>query len=508
MERQHAQPGDHLAARLGRVDDVVDEAALGCRVRVGVLLGVLGHQLGTAGGRIRCLLQLTPVHDLDRALGAHDRQLGRRPGERQVGPDRLRVHHDVGAAVRLARDDRDPRHRRLAVGVQQLGAVADDAAVLLVDARQEARNVDEGQQRDVERVARADESGRLLGRLDVEHAGEDHRLVADHTDGLAVDPCEPAQDRLRPVREVLEELAVVDDRLDDGVHVVRQVRTVGKDVDQLRTQPLRVVRGLLDRRLLQVVRREERQQVAHVVQARLLVVGDERGHTGLRRVRHGTTEFLERHLLTRDRLHDVGAGDEHVRRLAHHEDEVGHRRRVHGATGARAQDHRDLGDDAGRLDVASEDAAVAREADDTLLDACARAVVQTDERSAGLERQVHQLVDLLREHLTEGATEDGEVLGEDEHLAPVDRAPAGDHTVGVRPLVEAGLVRTMPRQHVELVEAPLVEEVVDALAGEHLALRVLTLDRALRAGGERGLAALVEIIDLVLHRTHGTERSG
>ena len=56
-----------------------------------------------------------------------------------VGPDRLRVHDDVRAAVTLAGDDLHTRNGRLAVGVEQLGAVADDAAVLLVGAGQETR---------------------------------------------------------------------------------------------------------------------------------------------------------------------------------------------------------------------------------------------------------------------------------------------------------------------------------------------------------------------------------
>ena len=36
---------------------------------------------------------------------------------------------------------------------------------------------------------------------------------------------------------------------------------------------------------------------------------------GLRGVRRGAAELLERHLLAGDRLHHVGPGDEHVRRL-------------------------------------------------------------------------------------------------------------------------------------------------------------------------------------------------
>ena len=150
-------------------------------------------------------------------------------------------------------------------------------------------------------------------------------------------PPEPAQDRARPVREVLHELAVVDDRLDDLVHVVGQVRAGRQQVAQLRAQPLGVVVGLDRRGLLHVVLREVREQVAHVVEARLLVGGDERGDAGLRGVAHRPAELLQRDVLAGHRLHDVGAGDEHVRRLADHEDEVGHRRRVHGAAGARAR---------------------------------------------------------------------------------------------------------------------------------------------------------------------------
>ena len=81
--------------------------------------------------------------DVDRALGAHHRDLGRRPGEVHVAADVLAAHDVVGAAVRLAGDDRQLRDGRLAVGVQQLRAVPDDPAVLLRDAGQEPGHVDE-----------------------------------------------------------------------------------------------------------------------------------------------------------------------------------------------------------------------------------------------------------------------------------------------------------------------------------------------------------------------------
>src|SRR4029077_13649659 len=49
-------------------------------------------------------------------------------------------HVVVHAAVLLSRDHRDLRHRRLGERVEQLRAVLDDAAVLLVRAREKARH--------------------------------------------------------------------------------------------------------------------------------------------------------------------------------------------------------------------------------------------------------------------------------------------------------------------------------------------------------------------------------
>ena len=150
--------------------------------------------------------------------------------------------------------------------------------------------------------------------------------------------------------------------------------------------------------------------------------------------------------------------------------------------------------------VAVEDPAVAGERDHALLDAGAGAVVQADQRRPDRQRQVHHLVDLLGEHLAEGAAEDREVLGEDEDLAAVDRAPAGDHAVGVGPLLDAAGERPVAGQHVELVERARVEQDLDPLAGEQLALGVLALDRPLRAGLQGFFLALGQLLEALVHR--------
>src|SRR6478735_1032881 len=124
---EHRQRAADAFPRLVRLDHVVDVAARAGDERVGELFLVLG----LARGELRRVALLVAEDDLDRSLRPHHRDLGVRPGEVDVAAQVLRAHHVVGAAVRLAGDDGDLRHRALGVGEQQLGAVLDDAAVLL-----------------------------------------------------------------------------------------------------------------------------------------------------------------------------------------------------------------------------------------------------------------------------------------------------------------------------------------------------------------------------------------
>ena len=94
------------------------------------------------------------------------------------------------------------------------------------------------------------------------------------------------------------------------------------------------------------------------------------------------------------------------------------------------------GDDLGGLDVAPEDLGAGE--GDHALDAGPTGVVDADARHPHLQRQVHDLADLLGHDLAQGAAEDGEVLGEQADPAPADGAVAGDHAVaGDAPLVHA-----------------------------------------------------------------------
>jgi hypothetical protein len=168
-------------------------------------------------------------------------------------------------------------------------------------------------------------------------------------DRVAVQAAEAADDVLGVVLVHLEELAVVDDEAHDVAHVVRLGRVLRHDRVELGVHPQRVVGRQHARRRLEVVLRQEAEQVARVLEALVLVVGREVRDAGLRVVAHRAAELLELDVLAGDGLDDVGAGDEHVRRLLHHEDEVGDRRRVDRAARARAHDQRDLRDHARAL---------------------------------------------------------------------------------------------------------------------------------------------------------------
>src|SRR5258707_7916028 len=158
-------------------DDGVDVAAFGGGVGVGegvlVFLGFLLAEGGGVGGGG----EFAAVEDADGAGGAHDGDLGGGPGEVDVAAEVLGAPDVVGAAVGFAGDDGDLGDGGLGVGVEQLGAAADDPGVLLGDAGQEAGHVDEGEHGEVEGVAGADEPGGLLAGVDVEAAGQVQRLV-------------------------------------------------------------------------------------------------------------------------------------------------------------------------------------------------------------------------------------------------------------------------------------------------------------------------------------------
>ena len=108
-----------------------------------------------------------------------------------------------------------------------------------------------------------------------------------------------------------------------------------------------------------------------------------------------------------------------------------------------------------------------------------------------LHGEIHDLADLLGEHLAQRAAEHREVLREDEHLPPDHRPVAGDDRVAVGAAVHHPEVRlAVANVAVELHERPRVAQLLRALSREQAAFVPPLLHCALAAGVERLVAQL------------------
>ncbi len=126
----------------------------------------------------------------------------------------------MAAAVALAKGNGYFRHGGFAVSVEKFRAVEDHTVVFLTGSGEEAGDVDECYQRNVESVAEADKACALARCVAVEHTGEIFGLVCHDTYGLAVEASETYDKVLGIVALNFKEFAVVDDSADNLIHVV------------------------------------------------------------------------------------------------------------------------------------------------------------------------------------------------------------------------------------------------------------------------------------------------
>ena len=91
-------------------------------------------------------------------------------------------------------------------------------------------------------------------------------------------------------------------------------------------------------------------------------------------------ELLYRYVFTRNRFYYLRTGDEHIRVLLGHHDEVRKSGAVNGTTSAGAEDNGNLRNNARSKDITLEDLCVTCQCASTFLNTCATRVVQTDDR--------------------------------------------------------------------------------------------------------------------------------
>src|SRR5215831_5580442 len=178
----------------------------------------------------------------------------------------------------------------------------------------------------------------------------------------------------------------------------------------------------------------------------------------------------------RNGLNDVGASNEHIRRFARHENEIGNRWRINRAACTWTHDCADLRNDAARKRVAQENIRVPGKRGHTFLNARAAGIVQANDRRSSAHGEVHYFANFLRVGFRERAAEDGEVLREDVNQASIDAAIAGDEAVARGALLLHAEVHTaVANEFVEFFEGAFVKQQMDAFTRSEFASLVLAL---------------------------------
>ena len=364
-----------------------------------------------------------------------------------------------------------------------------------------------GDQRNIERVAESHEPRALDRGIDVQHAGKKRGLIGDDADGRPIEPRETHDEIFREMLVDLEEIMFVGDGVDHILDVVGLHGIGGDERIERRIGAVGRIRGGAARRVVQIVRRKKTHQLADHGEAFGVVARDEMRDAAGGVVRHGAAQVLLGDVLVRDGLDDVRAGDEHVRRIARHENEIGDRGRVHGAARAGAHDGADLRDHAAGERVAQKNIGVTRQRHHAFLDARAARIIEADHRRAVAHRQVHDLADLEGVRFRERAAEHGEILREHVDQPAIDAAKAGDEAVAGRPLLlHPEIVAAVRDKFVEFLECAFVEQQRDALARREFAGLVLALAAFGAAAGFRFGAAPAQLLegDLAWGIGHGS----
>ena len=471
---QHLERVDQARACFMRLNHVVYITGRCRDIWIGKACAIVRHKFGLARDRILRLGQLAPEDDAHRALRPHDRNLGAGPGQHHVGPDVARVHYAVGPAIRLAHNDCELGHGRLAEGVEQFGAVANDAAMLLVNPRHEAWHILKHNQRDVKGVAKTNETRALLAGFGVEHACEHLRLLRHKAHHMAAQARKAHQQVLRIILMHLHPLPLVHNTAHDNLHVVRLVGVVGHNRVQIMRLAQRVILGRDRRCVLHVVAGQIADKVLHQKERVLLALGGKVGHARLAGVHQCAPQFLKGDILVRHRLDHVRPGHKHVARVLDHDHKVGDGRAVDRPARTRPHDDADLRNDARRQRVAVEDLGIARQAVHAFLNARPARVVQTDHGRAIGHGRIHHLADLHRVRVAYAAAEDRKILRVDVDKAAVNCTVARHHTItGDALLSQPKVVRIVRDKDVHFAEATLVEQQFQPLARRHAAACLL-----------------------------------
>ena len=182
--------------------------------------------------------------------------------------------------------------------------------------------------------------------------------------------------------------------MDQLFHIIGLVGIVGHQRIKRSIHPIRHIETIPNRHAVCVVGGQEINQAAQLQQSLDIILPCTIGHRRAGCVHFGTAQLFGGHGFIRDGFHHIGAGHEHIARILHHEDEIGHGGGIDIAARARAHDHRNLRDHARCNDIAAEYFAVTTKGCDALLNTRSACIKQADDRRPHFQGHILDLVDL------------------------------------------------------------------------------------------------------------------
>ena len=304
--------------------------------------------------------------------------------------------------------------------------MTNNAVVFLIDAGQESGHVNQIHQRQIKRVAKTNEPRRFVRGVNVQATRHNRRLIRDNADTSSAETRKARDDIRREMLMDFVKFAVVDNHADNVFHVVRRIGIIGNNRVQFFVLTVGVVVGLNQRRIFQIVRRQEAEQITNLFNAIFLVFRREMCHARTAVVSHCAAEFFSGDFFGGNGFDNRRPRDEHLTGIFDHVNKIGDCRRIHSAARARSHDNGNLRNDAARRRVAEENSRVTRKCVDCLLNACAARIVNADKRCAHLHRQIHDFPNFVRVFFAERAALNREVLRERVNKSPVNSAVTRD----------------------------------------------------------------------------------
>ena len=194
--------------------------------------------------------------------------------------------------------------------------------MLLRHARQEARYIFEGNQRNVEAVAKTDETCSLIGSVYIQHTSQISRLVGYNSYRTTIQTGEANHNILCKMGHHFKEILVIHNRLYYILNVIRNVRVFRNHSLKLFCLTSGIIRTRNKRSILHIIGRQEAEQFAYGQHGFFFSVTHEVSNATLTAMCIGSTQLFLVHFFMRNRFHYIRPCDEHMAFLFHHKNKI------------------------------------------------------------------------------------------------------------------------------------------------------------------------------------------